>query len=147
MKNTKMSNDFLKNNWLLLVSRIILGGLFVYASVDKIIDPLSFAQIIHHYRITPPNLINIIAIVIPWIELAAGAFLIFGFRVKASGLTINLMLVFFIILLSITAFRGINISCGCFSTSTAVKSNLIIRIIEDFGMLALGLHLMIFGKK
>ncbi len=139
--------NFLEKNQVLLISRIILGGLFVYASVDKIIDPLSFAQIIHHYRLTPPNLINIIAVVIPWIEFVAGALLIFGFRVKASGLTINLMLVFFIILLSITAFRGINVSCGCFSTSTAVKSNLIIRIIEDFGMLALGLHLVIFGKK
>jgi hypothetical protein len=57
------------------------------------------------------------------------------------------MLVFFTVVLAITAFRGINVSCGCFSTSTAVKSNLVIRIIEDFGMLALGLHAMIFSKK
>ncbi len=139
--------NFLNNKNVLLISRIILGGLFVYASVDKIIDPLSFAQIIHHYRLSPPGLINIIAIIIPWVELMAGASLIFGFRIKASALTINLMLVFFIVVLSVTAIRGINVSCGCFSSSTAAKSNLIIRIIEDFGMLALGLHLFLYRKK
>jgi len=142
-----MIRGFLEQKWLLMVSRIVLGGLFVYSAVDKIIDPLAFATIIHHYRLAPPNMINLIAIVIPWIELVAGAFLIFGIRLKASALTINLMLVFFTVVLAITAFRGINVSCGCFSTSTAVKSNLVIRIIEDIGMLLLGLHAMIFSKK
>jgi len=142
-----MIKGFLGQSWLLMVSRIVLGGLFIYSAVDKIIDPLAFATIIHHYRIAPPGLINYIAVVIPWIEFMAGVFLIFGFRLKASALTINLMLVFFTVVLAITAFRGINVSCGCFSTSTAVKSNLVIRIVEDIGMLALGLHAMIFSKK
>lgn len=142
-----MVKTFLEKKQILLISRIVLGGLFIYSGIDKIIDPLSFAAIIHHYRITPPNMINFAAIVIPWIELIAGVFLIFSIRLKASALTINLMLVFFTVVLAITAFRGINVACGCFSTSMAVKSNLVIRIIEDFGMLALGLHVMFFSKK
>jgi putative oxidoreductase len=142
-----MIKGFLGQSWLLMISRIVLGGLFIYSAVDKIIDPLAFAAILHNYRITPPGLINYIAVTLPWIEFAAGVFLIFGFRLKASALTINLMLVFFTVVLAITAFRGINVSCGCFSTSTAVKSNLVVRIIEDIGMLALGLHAMIFSKK
>ena len=142
-----MIKSFLEKKWILLISRIILGVLFVYSAVDKIIDPLAFATIIHHYRLAPPNMINFAAVVIPWIELIAGVFLIFGIRLKASALTINLMLVFFTVVLTATAFRGINVACGCFSTSMAVKSNLVIRIIEDFGMLALGLHVMFFNKK
>jgi len=142
-----MIKSFLEKKWILLISRIVLGGLFVYSAVDKIIDPLAFATIIHHYRLAPPNMINFAAVVIPWIEFVAGVFLIFGIRLKASALTINLMLVFFTVVLAVTAFRGINVACGCFSTSMAVKSNLVIRIIEDFGMLALGLHVMFFGKK
>lgn len=92
-------------------------------------------------------MINFAAVVIPWIEFIAGVFLIFGIKLRASALTINLMLVFFTVVLAITAFRGINVACGCFSTSNTVKSNLVLRIIEDFGMLALGLHVMFFGKK
>jgi len=138
--------EFLKKPSVVLISRVILGALFIYASIDKIAHPLAFAQVIHHYRATPPDLINYIAIIMPWIELLAGITLIFGCMVKGSSLTINAMLVFFIVLLAITASRGINVSCGCFTTSTAVKSNLIMRIIEDIGMLILGLHIFVFYR-
>lgn len=142
-----MVKTFLEKKQILLISRIVLGGLFIYSGIDKIIDPLSFATIIHHYRIAPPDMINFAAIVIPWIEFMAGLFLVLGIKVRASALTINLLLVFFTVVLAVTAFRGINVACGCFSTSTAVKSNLALRIIEDFGMLALGLHVMFFSEK
>ncbi len=142
-----MISQFLHKHSILLISRIILGGLFIFASIDKIIHPLAFAQVIHHYRLTPPDLINLLALVFPWMELLAGLLLIAGYRVRSSSLLINILLVFFIIVLAITAFRGINVACGCFSTSTAVKSNLVLRIIEDIGMLLLGLHILLFYKR
>jgi len=109
--------------------------------------PLAFAQVIHHYRLTPPDLINFFAVILPWMELLAGLLLIIGYRVKGSSLLISGLLIFFGALLTITAIRGINVACGCFSTSTAVKSNLVLRIIEDIGMLLLGLHILLFYKR
>ncbi len=147
LRSTRMINDFLRKPSVVLTSRIILGALFIYASIDKIIHPLAFAQVIHHYRITPPELINYISIAMPWMELVAGVLLIIGYKAKGSNLIIGAMLIFFIILLSVTAIRGINVSCGCFTTSTAVKSNLIIRIIEDIGMMVLSLHIFLFYKE
>jgi uncharacterized membrane protein YphA (DoxX/SURF4 family) len=142
-----MIDRFLQKPSILLASRIILGGLFIYASHDKIIHPLAFAQVIHYYRLTPPELINVLAVIFPWMEFLAGLFLIIGFRVRSSSLLINILLVFFAIVLAITATRGINVACGCFTTSTAVKSNLLLRIIEDIGMLLLGLHIFLFYKE
>ncbi len=142
-----MNNRFLQKTQILLISRLILGALFVFASIDKIIHPLAFAQVIHYYRLTPPDLINLLALIFPWMELVAGLLLIAGYRVKSSSLVINILLVFFIVVLAITALRGINVACGCFSTSTAVKSNLVVRIIEDIGMLLLGLHILLFYKR
>jgi len=141
-----MIKGILQNPYVVLISRIVLGALFIYASIDKIAHPLAFAQVTHHYRLAPPGLINIIAIVMPWIELTAGIFLIIGFKVKGADLVIGCMLIFFIVVLSITIARGINVSCGCFTTSTAVKSNLVLRIIEDIGMLILGLHIFFFYR-
>jgi uncharacterized membrane protein YphA (DoxX/SURF4 family) len=141
-----MINRVLQRPSILLISRVILGGLFIYASIDKIIQPLAFAQVIHYYRLTPPDLINFLAVIFPWMELVAGLILIIGYRVRGSSLLISILLVFFAIVLTVTAIRGINIACGCFSTSTAVKSNLILRIIEDIGMLLLGLHILLFYK-
>ena len=72
-----MVKTFLEKKQILLISRIVLGGLFIYSGIDKIIDPLSFATIIHHYRITPPNMINFAAIVIPCVS---------DFQYKIKGL-------------------------------------------------------------
>ncbi len=141
-----MISRFLQKPSILLISRIILGALFIYASTDKIMQPLAFAQVIHHYRLTPPDLINFFAVILPWMELSAGLLLVIGYRVKGSSLVISVLLVFFAALLTITAIRGINVACGCFTTSTAIKSNLVLRIIEDIGMLFLGLHILSFYK-
>jgi putative oxidoreductase len=142
-----LNDGFLSRPTILLFSRIILGVIFIYASVDKISNPLAFAQILHHYRLTPPGLINILAIVMPWIEFTAGLLLIIGFKARSSALIIDLMLIFFAVVLAVTAFRGINVACGCFTTSTTVKSNLVVRIIEDIGMLILGLHVLFFYRR
>ena len=134
---------FLRNPNVLFVSRLILGLIFIYASFDKALNPMAFAKVIWNYRITPPGLINIAAITLPWIELLAGAFLVLGIWARGANLIICGLLVFYIVLLSITYSRGINIACGCFTTSTAAKSNLLLRIVEDLGMFVLGIH--IFG--
>jgi len=140
-------NKFLENKKILFISRLILGGLFIYASADKIIHPLQFAQIVHNYRFLPPEFINIWAIILPWMEFIAGLMLIIGLRTKASILLINGLLIIFMVALAVTAARGINVACGCFTTSLQAKSNLIFRIFEDVGMLILGIYIFFFTQK
>jgi len=139
-----MNSQLLQNRAILFLSRLILGGLFIYASYDKALNPLAFAQIIHHYRFVPPWLVNLSAVALPWIELLAGALLIVGLKVRPSNLVLGGLLVFYIYLLSVTAARGININCGCFSTSSTVKSILIADIIRDVAFLLLSIHIFIF---
>jgi uncharacterized membrane protein YphA (DoxX/SURF4 family) len=134
------------NKWFVLAVRIAIGGIFIYASIDKIIHPESFARIIHNYRLFPPSLINTFAIVIPWIELITGVFLIIGFKYKGANLIIFGMLLAFIVALTISYIRGININCGCFSTASTAKSNLLVRIIEDVFM-AIGCLIIGFVNK
>ncbi|MCK4385442.1 MAG: DoxX family membrane protein [candidate division Zixibacteria bacterium] len=59
-----------------LLFRLILGGIFIYASPDKITHPEQFAKIVYNYNILPHSLINIFAIIMPWMELICGFFLI-----------------------------------------------------------------------
>jgi uncharacterized membrane protein YphA (DoxX/SURF4 family) len=135
------------NKWFVLAIRVVLGAIFIYASIDKIIHPDAFARIIHNYRLFPPAIINIIAIITPWIEILAGTLLIIGWKYRAANLIIFGMLVAFIIALSISYARGININCGCFSTAATTKSDLLIRIIEDI-LMAIGCVLIGFvGKR
>ena len=132
--------------WFTFAVRVIIGGLFIWASLDKIINPEAFARVIHNYRILPPYAINIVAIVIPWLELIAGVALLIGFKYKGANILIFAMLTVFAIALISAYSRGLNINCGCFSTSATAKSDLLARIIEDILMLA-GSFIIIFDHK
>lgn len=66
----KRQRDFVR--LFFIGARIFLGLVFVVASVDKIIHPKAFAEIIYNYQILPGSLINLTAIILPWLELLLG---------------------------------------------------------------------------
>ena len=143
--------NFIRSLNLPLISRIILGIVFIYASYHKILDPEAFSKNIHNYH-TTDNLVwveNLVALILPWLELIVGVFLIFGvFLEGATSITIG-MLIFFIIILSQAVFRGIDVHCGCFKTEadvgvTDLRMELIKRIGED--ILYLGMAFVIKYK-
>jgi len=129
-----------RNKTVLLVFRLVLGGLFVYAGAVKVGDPLDFAQDIRNYRLVGQSLSFIAAIVLPWLEILAGSFLIAGLWRQGAALVITGLLVFFIVLTLVTMARGLDVDCGCFG-SLSRKSGWSV-IIEDLAMLYLGLCLL-----
>ena len=135
----------INNCYILLVFRLILGGIFIYASLDKIAHPEQFAKIVYNYKILPHSLINIFAIILPWLELICGVFLIVGIFVQSSSAILSLLLVSFIIALSVNFLKGLDINCGCFSTDLKGKEEGAILLIRDFVLLAIGLQIF-FNK-
>jgi uncharacterized membrane protein YphA (DoxX/SURF4 family) len=130
-----------RNKAIFLVFRFVLGGLFIYAGVVKVVDPLDFAQNIRNYRLVGQALSFVAAIVLPWIEILAGAFLVAGVWRRGAALLITGLLVFFIVLTAVTMARGLDVDCGCFG-SLSRKSGWGV-ILEDLGMLALGFALLL----
>jgi putative oxidoreductase len=135
----------LKNKTLLLVVRLALGGLFVYAGAVKVLDPLDFAQNIRNYRLVGQSLSFIAAVVLPWLEILAGVALASGVWKRASALIISGLLVFFIVLTLVTIARGLDVDCGCFGALSR-KSGFGV-ILEDLGMLFMGLCLLFAPEK
>jgi putative oxidoreductase len=107
----------LKIEILVLSFRLVLGGIFLYAGIIKVIDPFGFAQSIYNYHLLPGWLINPFAIFLPWIEIVVGAALILGVFVPGSSLIVTGLLFMFAVALAFSLARGLDISCGCFSTS------------------------------
>jgi putative oxidoreductase len=128
----------------LLVFRIVLGGLFVYAGVTKALAPLDFAQNIRNYQLVGQSLSFVAALVLPWLEILAGAFLIAGVWKRGAALVISGLLVFFIVLTIVTMARGLDIDCGCFGAIDR-KAGLSV-ILEDLAMLYLGLCTLVEAK-
>jgi hypothetical protein len=99
-------------------ARLFLGGVLIAASPDKILHPAAFAEIVHNYQILPDWLINVTAIVLPWLELGLGILLIAGWVLPGSVLLANLLLLSFFTMLIYNAARSLDVQCGCFTTQT-----------------------------
>jgi len=127
----------------LLVFRIVLGGLFVYAGAAKALTPLDFAQNVRNYQLVGQSLSFIAALILPWLEILAGAFLVLGIWRRGAALVVSALLVFFIALTVVTMIRGLDVDCGCFGALDR-KAGLGV-ILEDLGMLYLGLCLLLGG--
>lgn len=101
-----------------LLLRLLLGGFFVYASLDKIWSPGAFAKIVYQWQVVGPVASNLAAVTLPWIELVAGLLLIAGVWRRESALVIALLLVVFIVAASSVLARGIDVAnCGCVSVA------------------------------
>ena len=101
------------DRYLIVITRIILGGVFLWASFGKILEPGDFARSISNYHIVPFGIENIVALILPWLELLIGMGLILGIMVDGSVQISVILLIMFILMIGQAMLRGFNIECGC----------------------------------
>lgn len=140
--------NLLRAPWRNRLLAVGLGAVFVFASLDKIAHPPDFARIVYHYQLVgpsakiPPLVPNLLAVVLPWIELLAGGLLIAGvWRREAASVTAALLIVF-IAAVGLALHRGIDIeNCGCFSVTAAGRRAGLGLMLADLGLLAVAVWL------
>ncbi len=125
--------------WLWRLLRIILGCLFIYASADKIMNPDQFAYAISNYKLLPNELVNFFALLLPWMEAVVGIFLIEGIFEWMSLTLYNGFMLIFMAAIAISLARGLNITCGCFTSDPNAEKMTWLTLLRDSSMLILGL--------
>jgi uncharacterized membrane protein YphA (DoxX/SURF4 family) len=106
-----------------LVVRLILGLMFIYASLDKIADPAGFARIVYQWQTLGPVSSNLLAVTLPWVELVAGLLLIVGIWKRDAAAVVAGMLVVFIVAAVWVLARGIDVdNCGCTSVAAVTDA-------------------------
>ena len=135
------------NDFLTFIVRLFVGGVFVYASFYKIIHPGDFAKSIWYYHMVPGELINLIALILPWWELVAGLCLISGVLYRGAVWSMFLMLVIFMIALLSAWMRGLDIECGCFKASQNAGDEALDTLIRDVGLMVLVVWLMVSNSR
>ncbi len=117
----------------------VLGAVFFYAGIHKVLDPAAFAKAVNNYQLLPDAWVNPVAIYLPWLELVCFAAL-FHYRSRPAALVlIMLMLLAFIIGQGLALANGVDISCGCFSTAEDSKKVGLKGILLNAGMLVAAL--------
>ena len=124
-----------------IVLRLFLGAVFIYASYDKILHPQAFAEAVYNYRILPDSLVNLTALVLPWLELILGLCLAAGFWLPGATMISTGLFMAFIGALVFNQMRGLDIHCGCFSTQTTEGPADLWTVVRDLIFLAVSIYL------
>jgi putative oxidoreductase len=144
---------YLTHPWVTIRVQLALGAIFVIAAIPKIADPPSFAHMIYNYRLVPASLINLSAVVMPWVELLAGLALILGVWRAAARNVVGILLAVFIIAIGINLGRDNAIDCGCFNVADRGKTHeqrifdMKVDVVRDLGMLLMVAQLCWAGKR
>ena len=140
-----MMRQLLTNHYVSFFSRLVLGGVFLYAGATKIGDPGGLASSIRAYDISLPEwFVTLSAHSLPLLEILLGLYLLAGLFTRGAAWAANLLTILFTLALVQGALRGLAIDCGCFgstSSSSGGAVSLWLDILRDLGLLALGVQL------
>lgn len=136
-----------KSGLLLVASRFILGGVFVFAGIEKLFSSREFAQIVVNYRILPDWAAVQTAYFLPWLEVVLGGLLIAGVFVRKAAFAVAFLLIVFIAALTIKLISGRLGACGCFvSIQASGPKEIVFGLIRDFVLLFIAGILLCDGR-
>jgi putative oxidoreductase len=92
---------------------VVLGGLFFYAGLQKVLYVHEFAEAVLAYQLLPESLVGLAAAGLPWLEVAAGFCLMVGLKRRSCLLLLTGLVAVFLVVIFITMARGLSIDCGC----------------------------------
>ena len=134
--------------WVEFGIRWVLGVSFMFASYHKIVDPESFARAIYSYDLFPEFTINVMAAILPYLELISGLALILGAYYRGAAALIGWMLIAFIISVSINLIRGHEFDCGCFSVGKSSLEEFVeLYLLRDAVLWCFALYVLFFSGK
>lgn len=135
----------------LLLLRLALGGVFVWAAWVKLDDPQAFADTIKGFKLLPAagdHLVVLASFAVPWVEMLAGAVLMLGLWTRAAALVLLINLLSFIAAIVSVLQRGISTKCGCFGELSPFCPEEIsgCNIVQNSILGAMALVLLIRGR-
>src|SRR5271167_3708452 len=126
-----MTLDNSRRNYVVLAVSLALAAVFIYAGIDKIRDPLQFADSIAAFAILPAVFINLLALGLPPFEVACGLLLL-GPRTRRLGaLAVAVISVIFFTALASALLRGLTLDCGCFGVGAPSRPRMWLELVVD----------------
>ena len=135
---------FVSHPLFIALLRVALGAVFIVASFDKIQNPEAFATTIANYRLLPYTVINGIAIALPWLEVVTGTLLALGVWIRANTMIAWGLLLVFSVAIFQALVRGLDISCGCFTTNPAAERMTLWTFVWDLIWISWGILIWVF---
>ena len=124
-----------------VVLRLVVGGVLIWAGLAKVSEPALFAVTVRAYNLLPVAFINGFAVVVPWMEIAAGVCLLAGFWSRSAALAALALLSSFCVAIALNIYRGANLDCGCFGLD-GTRGSLNAALVQDLLLIGCSLVLL-----
>ena len=130
--------QWLRHRWAVRACQLVIGAIFAVSALAKLGDMQAFATQVHYFQMIPHSTENLLAMLLPWVELSTGLALILGIRRRAGAVLAAAMMTVFTLAIVTALVRGLDIECGCFGTADGAEVGLK-KLAENVGMLAVAL--------
>ncbi len=120
--------------YVVLATSIAMAAIFTYAGIDKIRDPLSFADSVAGFAILPAVFINLLALGLPPFEIASGLMLLGPWTRRVGALAVAVLSVVFFTALASALLRGLTLDCGCFGTGAPSRPRMWLELALDVAL-------------
>ena len=111
---------FLTNIWLLIVTKLLIGGLMFFSGIIKMFDLKGFSRITMAYGVFP-RLTSRLAYVLPFVEAIAGIGILMGLQLYWSALLALLLQLVATAMVFLALLRRKKMeNCGCYGVAIKV---------------------------
>jgi uncharacterized membrane protein YphA (DoxX/SURF4 family) len=103
------------------LARIGLAAVWLVSGLLKAVDPDQTYIAVRAYDVLPDAGVEVVAALLPWVELALGILLLAGIGVRLVAVLSAALLLVFVAGVAQAWARGLAIDCGCFGGGGAVE--------------------------
>ncbi len=103
------------------LARIGLAAVWLVSGLLKAVDPDQTYIAVRAYDVLPDAGVEVVAALLPWVELALGMLLLAGIGVRLVAVLSAALLLVFVAGVAQAWARGLAIDCGCFGGGGAVE--------------------------
>lgn len=128
------------------LARLGLAGVWLVSGALKAADPLQTTVAVDAYDVLPPVGVEVVAALLPWVEIALGLLLLVGLGTRLVAVLSGLLMLAFIAGVAQAWVRGLSIDCGCFGGGGQVepgRTAYVTELLRDTGFLALAAWLVV----
>ena len=120
------------------LARFGLAAVWLVSGLLKATDPDQTYVAVRAYDVLPDAGVEVVAALLPWVELALGVLLLAGVGTRLVAALSAVLLVVFVAGVTQAWARGLSIDCGCFGGGGAVESGqttYVQELLRDAGFL------------
>lgn len=121
--------------FIVLVLQAGVGYLWIRSALSHLGNPYFFLGTIYNYQLVPADVGPCLAEILPAVQLVLGVALLTGLHRRAAFLVSAYLLSGFVLVQSLSLWRGLDISCGCFGAASSLKIGPVTLAVAFVGMI------------